>query len=227
MNQKRWIGVILIVIGVFFVLGNVGVLDNFWELLGTYWPVLLILAGVYNIVTNPAGKVGGIIVALAGVLLLINNLDQIEIFTRISFWPLLLILIGLWFLFQGGKEAEVVDKDSLNSIAIFSGNSSKIVSQDFKGGSSVSVFGGTEVDLREASTSGAGGREVKFDVFAMFGGADIYVPESWQVVVKGIPLFGGMDDKTDDSTLKTENSKEASTIIINYLVIFGGVEVKN
>lgn len=227
MNQRRWIGVILIVIGGLFILENVGVLDNFWGLLGTYWPVLLILAGVYNISTNPAGKTGGVIVALVGVLLLINNLDQIEVFSRISFWPLLLILVGLWFLFQGGKDAEVVDKESLNSIAIFSGNSSKIVSQNFKGGSSVSVFGETEVDLREASTSGAGGTEVKFDVFTMFGGADIYVPESWQVVVKGIPLFGGMDDKTDDSTLKTENGKEASTIIINYLVIFGGVEVKN
>ncbi len=227
MNQRRWIGVILIVLGAFFVLENVGVLDNFWEILGTYWPFLLILAGAYNIATNPAGKTGGIIVALVGALLLINNLDQVEVFTRISFWPLLLILVGLWFLLQGGKDAEVIDKESLNSIAIFSGNSSKIVSQNFKGGSSVSVFGGTEVDLREANISRGREGEVKFDVFAMFGGADIYVPENWQVVVKGIPVFGGLDDKTGDSTQKSENGKEGSTIIINYLAIFGGVDVKN
>jgi len=151
MNQKRWIGAILIGIGVLVILGNVGVLENFGGLLATYWPALLILAGGFNIVTNPAGKVGGFIVATAGLLLLLNNIDQVQIFTHISFWPVALILAGIWFLFRGGKEPTVIDRDSLNLVALFSGNSSRAVSQSFEGGSSVSMFGGSEVDLRDAN----------------------------------------------------------------------------
>jgi len=222
MNQKRWIGAILIGIGVLVILGNVGVLENFGGLLATYWPALLILAGGFNIVTNPAGKVGGFIVAAAGLLLLLNNMDQVQIFTHISFWPVVLILAGIWFLFRGGKEPTVIDRDSLNLVALFSGNSSRAVSQSFKGGSSVSMFGGSEIDLRDAKLSGG---KAKFDVFVMFGGAEITVPKDWEIVIKGLPLFGGMDDKTSAPT--REGEVDPPTLVIKYLALFGGIEVKN
>lgn len=222
MNQKRWIGLVLIVIGVFVLLGNLGVLENFWGLLGTYWPVLLILAGAYNIISNPAGKPGGMIVFAAGSLLLVNNIDQVQVFSRVSFWPILLILVGLWFIFRGGREQNLVEKDSVNVVALFSGNSSRVVSSDFKGGSSVALFGGTEVDLRDSKISNS---EAKFDVFAMFGGTDIYVPENWSVVAKGLPLFGGMDDKT--ASKEGGPVEDQPKLVINYLALFGGVEVKN
>jgi len=222
-NQKRWIGGILIGIGVLVILGNVGVLENFGSLLANYWPALLILAGGFNIVTNPAGRVGGVIVATAGLLLLLINIDQIQIFDRISFWPVVLILVGIWFLFRAGKEPTVVDKDSLNLVALFSGNSSRVVSQAFKGGSSFAMFGGSEVDLRDVKLSSG---EAKFDVFVMFGGAEITVPKDWEIVIKGLPIFGGMDDKTSAPAREGELD-DPSTLVINYLALFGGVEVKN
>ncbi len=222
MNQKRWIGLILIGIGILVILGNLGVLENFWGLFGTYWPVLLIIAGLFNVVNNPAGKIGGFIVFIGGVLLLLNNLDQVQIFTHITFWPIVLILVGIWFVFKGGQKVNVINKDSINSIAFFSGNSSKIVSQDFKGGSTVSIFGGSNIDLREAKISGV---EAKFDIFAMFGGAEIHVPEDWQLMVKGLPLFGGLDDKTNPSP--SEGDYERPTLVVHYLVLFGGVELMN
>ena len=224
MNQKRWIGGILIGIGVLVILGNVGVLNNFGGLLATYWPALLILAGGFNIVTNPAGKVGGFIVATAGLLLLLHNIDQVQVlFSQISFWPLILILVGIWFLFRAGREPTVVDKDSLNLIALFSGNSSRVVSQEFKGGSSIAMFGGSEVDLKDAKLSGG---EAKFDVLAMFGGSEITVPENWEIVIKGLPLFGGMDNKTSAPAREGELD-DPPTLVINYLALFGGVEVNN
>lgn len=222
MNQRRFIGGILIGIGILVILGNVGVIENLWEAFAAYWPALLILAGGFNIATNPAGKVGGLIVATAGVLLLLNNIERIQIFTHISFWPVILILAGIWFMFRGGKDPTVVDRDSLNLVALFSGNNSKVVSQAFKGGSSVSMFGGSEVDFRKAEISGG---EAKFDVFAMFGGTEITVPEGWEVVTKGIPIFGGMDDKTSGPERK--DKVDHPTLVVNYLALFGGVEIKN
>lgn len=211
MSQRRWAGVVLIIIAGLIILGNLGVLEkSFWELLATYWPVLLILAGIYNLITSPAGKFGGFVVLMIGSLLLLNNLEQVNLFHHISFWPVLLILVGLWFLFRGGDRPTEINKDSLNSLALFSGSNSKVVSQNFQGGSSITLFGGAEIDLREAKMSGT---EAKFDIFAMFGGADIYIPEDWQVVIKGLPLFGGLDNKTSFSL--QEIGEEPTTLVIN------------
>ena len=108
-------------------------------------------------------------------------------------------------------------------MALFSGNSSRAVSQSFKGGSSVSMFGGSEVDLRDAKQSSG---EAKFDVFVMFGGAEITVPKDWEIVIKGLPIFGGMDEKTSAPAREGELA-DPPTLVINYLALFGGVEVNN
>jgi len=85
------------------------------------------------------------------------------------------------------------------------------------------MFGGSEVDLRDAKQSSG---EAKFDVFVMFGGAEITVPKDWEIVIKGLPLFGGMDDKTSAPAREGE-LVDPSTLVINYLALFGGVEVNN
>ena len=223
MNFKRWLGLILIFLGVLFVLNNAGVVEiGFGELIATYWPLILIFVGLYNLFTNPAGRVGGIIVLLMGGLFLARNLDQLEIFDYVSFWALLLIIFGLWLFLRGGQGSTKVDVETLNLINIFSGSSSKIVSDNFKGGSSISVFGGADIDLREADIDG---KEARLDVFAMFGGSDIHVPRNWKVIVKGIPLFGGWDDNTSFSG--EESKEESPTLIINCMAIFGGIDVNN
>ncbi len=223
MNQKRWLGLILILLGSLIVLGNLGIVDmNVWSAIFTYWPLLLVGAGLYNLFTNPAGRVGGVIVLVIGSLFLANNLDQVEIFEYISFWPVVLILVGLWLLFRGGKGPKDVEKDSLNLINIFSGTNSRVISSNFKGGSSISIFGGAEIDLREAQLSGG---KAKFDMFALFGGSDIYVPDNWDIVIKGIPIFGGWDDNTGN--LKGEAEETVGTLVINCLVLFGGIDVNN
>lgn len=223
MNQKRWLGVFLIVLGGVVILGNLGVVEkSFWQLLATYWPVILILAGLYNLATNPAGRFGGFMVLLAGSLFLIHNLDQVNIFQHISFWPVILILAGLWFLFRSRAQPTKVNQDSLSVFTLFSGTNNKVISQEFKGGSSITAFGGADIDFRDAKLSRG---EAKFDIFTMFGGTEIYVPENWKVTIRGLPLFGGWDDKTSDPSPETEG--KPPTLIINCLVLFGGLEIKN
>ena len=222
MNFKKWLGLALIVLGVVFILSNAGIVEmNIGQLITTYWPLILIFVGLYNLFTNPAGRVGGVIVLLLGGLFLARNLEQFEIFDYVSFWAMMLILFGLWLLFRGGSRPNEVDIDALNLVNVFSGSSSKVVSSNFQGGSSISVFGGADIDLREAEISG---KEARLDVFTLFGGADIYVPEGWKVTVKGVPIFGGWDDNTRFTATEKE---EAPTLIINCMAIFGGIDVNN
>jgi len=223
MHQRRWLGVLLILLGVFIILSNVGVLDlGLWQLFATYWPLLLIGAGLYNLLTNPAGRFGGLIILLLGSLFLAGNLDQLNVFEYVSFWPLVLIFIGVWLLLRGHRKPREIDRSRLNLINIFSGTSSRVVSSNFKGGSSISIFGGAEIDLREAVLDGG---RAQFDVFALFGGDDIYVPEGWNVVIKGLPIFAGWDDNTRN--LSADDAEIESTLEINCLLLFGGVDVNN
>lgn len=222
MKQKRWLGIFLVLVGVFIILNNVGLVEmGLGELFVTYWPLLLIFAGGYNLVTNPAGRWGGVIVSLIGVFFLINNLGYVETSEYISFWPVVLILIGISLLLRSRDKANAVDKDSLNIISLFAGTNNKVISKNFKGGSSISLFGGADIDFKEAELSGG---EAQLDVFVLFGGADIYVPADWQVVIKGLPIFGGWDNKTKHNR---EAVNRDQILTISCLTIFGGIDVKN
>ncbi|MGM0420325.1 MAG: LiaF transmembrane domain-containing protein [Bacillota bacterium] len=222
MKQKRWLGIFLVLVGVFIILNNIGLIEmGLGELLATYWPLLLIFAGGYNLVTNPAGRWGGVIVLLIGAFFLINNLDYIEASEYISFWPVVLILIGISLLLRSRDKANAVNKDSLNIISLFAGTNNKVISKNFKGGSSISLFGGADIDFKEAKLSGG---EAQLDVFVLFGGADIYVPADWQVVIKGLPIFGGWDNKTKHNR---EAVNQDQILTISCLTIFGGIDVKN
>jgi hypothetical protein len=79
-------------------------------------------------------------------------------------------------------------------------------------------MGGCEMDLRHAKIHG----EAVIDVFAMWGGIEIRVPDDWTVVSRVTPMLGGFEDKT-------RPTPDASThrLIVRGMVIMGGVEVKN
>jgi Domain of unknown function (DUF1707)/Cell wall-active antibiotics response 4TMS YvqF len=53
---------------------------------------------------------------------------------------------------------------------------------------SVSIMGGDEIDLREAEIEGG---HLTLNLFALMGGATIYVPDSIEVEVSGFSLMGG------------------------------------
>ncbi len=55
----------------------------------------------------------------------------------------------------------------------------------------------------------------------IFGGADILVPAGVNIKVSGLPIFGGVKDKS----IKYEN-ENAPTLYINATCMFGGVTVK-
>jgi hypothetical protein len=52
----------------------------------------------------------------------------------------------------------------------------------------VSIMGGDEIDLREAEIEGG---ELTLNLFALMGGANIYIPDSVELEVSGFSLMGG------------------------------------
>src|SRR4029077_13193785 len=52
----------------------------------------------------------------------------------------------------------------------------------------ISIMGGDEIDLREAEIEGG---ELTLNLFAILGGANIYIPDSVELDVGGFSLMGG------------------------------------
>ena len=83
---------------------------------------------------------------------------------------------------------------------------------------SVSIFGGSDIDFSEAQFSQP---NVTVKVFCLFGGDNIYVPENINVVSKAFCIFGGVDNVAPSIA-----NRHAPTLIIEGLVIFGGIDIK-
>ena len=69
----------------------------------------------------------------------------------------------------------------------------RVTSHEFRGGDITAFMGGGKLDLREAMP--AGGQAV-INIFAMMGGFEIIVPETWRVDLEVTPLMGGIEDKS-------------------------------
>jgi predicted membrane protein len=108
--------------------------------------------------------------------------------------------------------------DSFTAVAVLGGASRRLSSQAFRRGDVLAVMGGCEIDLRRAAIHG----EAAIDLFAMWGGIEIRVPEDWMVDSQVIPLLGGVDDKTRPPTTPSPHR-----LVLRGMALMGGVEIKN
>lgn len=83
----------------------------------------------------------------------------------------------------------------------------------------LAVFGGSDIDLREAHFPPGG---ITIKAFAMFGGVDIIVPEGTNVEVSGAGIFGAFEA----GRRKSPAIPGAPAVRVEGAAIFGGVEVR-
>jgi predicted membrane protein len=241
------VGAILAGIGVLFLLENLGIFE--FESIWDFWPAILIVMGISRASTAYAwgGRILGGIIAMIGSILLLENLHFLPQHFLGRFWPLILVALGIGILARnierqyyrgrvpgagglgpnptgtaGGSAAGSVNSPYINEWAVFGGIRRRVESQEFEGGEISAVFGGVEMDLRKAA---AKLDRIVIDVNAIFGGIEIYVPETWEVAVTGTPIFGGFEDKTLHA--KAAEGEKRTTLMLAGAAIFGGITVKN
>ncbi len=107
------------------------------------------------------------------------------------------------------------------SLALFGGSEIKDRSRHFTYADVSTIFGGATLDLWEARID----EQATVDATALFGGVDILVPEGWRVTMRGVPVFGGYQDKTHN--YMTSLPDQAPILHVNTTSIFGGVTVAN
>jgi predicted membrane protein len=222
MNSRYIFAAILVILGVGLILDQNYVWDFGW-IISTWWPLIIIAIGINHLASTNKSIYTGIIILVIGLLLQASELDYLPGGFWGTFWPLLLILAGLWVLrpkrFKLAKN--ISDMDKVDYFTVFGGSNQRVISENFKGGSALAVFGGMEIDLREAKISSEG---AVLDLTAVFGGIEVSVPEAWNVITKGLPIFGAAENKTHPIIRENEI---APVLKINYFAMFGGIEINN
>jgi hypothetical protein len=213
-------GLIICTIGVLWTLDSMGIADAEYYI--RYWPGALIILGAAKVwqARGGGGSLGGVVLILIGTALLSEHLLPVNI-DIFDFWPMFLVFLGASLVWRSivGRRAPASDGNTtISAVAVLGGVNRGNNSGAFRGGDLTAVMGGCEVDLRQARIDG----EAVIDVFAMWGGIDIRVPEDWTVIGRVTPLLGGFDDKT-----RPPQTASAHRLVVRGFVIMGGVEVKH
>lgn len=221
MAGRYFIGVILILLGICFTLDQTGTIE-LSKSIGTYWPLIIITVGIYQLLKRSVSIFTGLIITAIGIVLQINALGYLPKDFLSYVWPTIIILIGITLLTSktSTRTATGVHEDSINYFAAFSGLENRVISENFQGGSVTALFGGAEIDLRDSGLA----EGASLDLIAIFGGVGIRVPRNWKVVVSGLPLFGGWENKTSHDGEASENQP---ILKVRCTAIFGGVEIKD
>jgi predicted membrane protein len=227
-SSSFWVSVVLILLGVYLLLENLGFIyiSDLWD----YWPLILVGIGVVKLLNSKFKDIysAGILIVI-GFLLFSITTNYLYIEDIWQFWPLILVFIGariIWNHYirenKPGYRDSMISRDRIDAVVVFGGRELRVSSDQFEGGNITSIFGGAEIYF---SNSRLARGENILDVFVMFGGAELYVPRDWNVVMKGIPIFGAFEDERRASP--PEELSAENTLFIKGLVLFGGLSLKD
>lgn len=236
-HSKIVIGSILIFLGFLWLSKNFMIFPFEIHNIIFSFPAILLFIGVIILINSRNNIVGYIFIAIGGYKLLKDKFHiPLDIFN--DFWPIILILIGVYILlkskeskkkvdtpdkkFDFEQNAEYLTNDYIDETCILSGSDKVISSANFKGGKITTIFGGMDINLRDAKL--AEGINT-LEVLTLFGGTDIFVPKDWNIVIKVTSIFGAFDDERIRYVNEPQDSNR--TLVIRGFVLFGGGDIKN
>jgi hypothetical protein len=139
-----------------------------------------------------------------------------------GFWRLLMLASILGAIGAIVAKRQIVpledeDADEVRVAAIFGPVSFRSTAPRFRGGTVDCWYGGGLLDLRDATLDPAGAH---LQVRAVFGGAQIAVPDSWRVTSNVVGIGG-----IGDGRAQAERPDDAPHLTIEGFAVFGGFGV--
>lgn len=192
------IGLGVLGIGMVELLDNLGLVDDD-RIYPVFWPVALGAVSLSFLIGRRGhpSRVWGWLFGFFALLAAVHALRVDLPFEPWSlFWPAILLAAGFAVVRQalaGPRPVSGDDGSTVSSFALMAGIERTNRSSAFRGGQLTAVMGGVELDLSSAELAPEG---AILDIFAMWGGIEIKVPEGWQVDVRVFPLMGGVEDRS-------------------------------
>jgi predicted membrane protein len=239
--KRTFAGLLVLGIGVMLLMDTADLLGEETSVFGTYWPVLLIAAGLWRLGARGFEfRLTPLIVLALGIVFLLVELDVVS-WSFGQLWPVIVIVLGARLLFRGltGRRrrwrkrmggwnaSNVISGEQRTGAggsgdggvrAIFLGAKERVTSQEFEHLQATAVFGGVEVDLTGARLAAD---NATLEVTVLFGGLDIRVPRGWTVNLETAPVAG----KAQIKRRQPPPGEAAGTLTITGTLIFGGITV--
>jgi len=221
---RAFLSIVVVALGGVLLLKNLDIINISWDIFwGTVWAAGFVLSGLVNIFNyrNKTAWIWGLLLVAIGVLIGFNSYGIVDVSIWKVFWPVVLIAAGLAMMFNTSpksvKRSKKLDKDGAGNekIACFWGEEDA-VKGDYTGGSLVAIFGGVDLDLRQAKIKDGS----VIEVFTFCGGVNITLPDDVIIENELRGFLGG----TDDKTLPKDFAKK--TLYLKGECILGGLEVK-
>lgn len=221
---RAFLSIVVVALGGVLLLKNLEVINISWDIFwGTVWAAGFVLSGLVNIFNyrNKTSWIWGLLLVAIGVLIGLNSYGIVDVSIWKVFWPVVLIAAGLSMMFntspKGIKRSKKLDKDNAGNekIACFWGEEDA-VKGDYTGGSLVAIFGGVDLDLRQAKIKDGS----VIEIFTFCGGVNITLPDDVIIENEVRGFLGG----TDDKTLPKDSAKK--TLHLKGECILGGLEIK-
>lgn len=226
-STRLWIGITIIVFGLLAALDNLGFLhDGFFMRL---WPLVLVVIGLAKLNrSEPQRGLSGFVFILAGLFILLMNFGGPNLEEAIG--PLFIVALGVFIVIKALRKNRSVPPELashegfLSGTAIFGGTKRQLSGTEFKGGEMTAIFGGFELDLRQALPSDP---QFRVDVFILFGAGELRVPQGWLVDMKAAAIAGALEDKTLHLPSEAGVAEARPTLVITGLALFGSLTVTN
>ena len=216
-NRRAVVGLFFILLGTLFLLNNFDLIPRLpWWIYEYTWQWIFIGLGLFIFISG--NRSGGFIFMGIGTFFLLKEHYYLNMR---DFWPVILIIIGLSFIFRHKRLTanREVNDNYFETLNVFGGGKQIISSPSLEGGRITSIFGGSDVDLRQSvAQTGA-----KIEITTVFGGCDIMVPPNWKIKNEVTSILGGFEDKRTNIS----QDENAPIVVIKGLTMFGGGEVKS
>jgi predicted membrane protein len=212
---KLIVGLFFAALGLLLTAGNLRLLpvDEYLR----YWPAFIIVIGVLKLADPRQRMVGGIVTAV-GASLLAFSAGWVH-FTIFDLWPLVLIGMGVAMVSRsfGFRWPAATNASGKNVAAIFNVRKLAPTTADFSGMNIVAIMGGCELDLTQADIAHS---PAIIEIFAFWGGVEIFIPPHWEVIGEVVPIMGGFEVTTSPM------GRPDRQLIVRGAVIMAGTEVK-
>jgi predicted membrane protein len=236
-STRLIVGVLIMLLGGTLLADNLGWIEA-RHVLRSLWPLVLVAIGV-GMVRRPQhrrSREGGWVLITVGIWIFLSKLGWVHVSLGQLLLPAIFLFVGGVLVFRSlrgpddavskssssetsGDAAAADHAEFVRSFAMLSGVELRPVSRPFRGADLSAVMGGIKLDLGSARMEGD---SAVIEVFAFWGGVEIYVPPDWTVTSEVTTLLAGFIDKRRPTSVVP-----TKTLVIKGMVVMSGVELKN
>lgn len=216
-KKQSTLGILVIAAGVAVLLANINI-GPMRDVLAHWWPMFIIVLGLFMWWSNPRNFAWPLVVTILGVIFLANSLSIAQVNFGDIVIPALLIGFGVSMFVNAARKPLVrVANGQENITAVLSGTANRNKSADYTGGRVSAFMGGAEIDISKAVIK----KEAVLDLAVFMGGIELRVADDVVVKNRSTVFMGGIEDKT-----KPSESKSNPVLYLTGSIFMGGVEVK-